>query len=43
MNATAVLALIGNLYEQLVAAQQRIAELEKALTEATAKPADPKS
>lgn len=33
MNPAAILALIGSLYEQLVAAQQRIAELEAALAE----------
>lgn len=34
MNPAAILALIGSLYEQLVEAQQRCAELEKALAEA---------
>lgn len=33
MNPAAILALIASLYEQLVAAQQRIVELEKALAE----------
>lgn len=32
MDTNAVLALISNLYAQLAAAQERIVELEKALT-----------
>lgn len=42
MNPAAILALLSSLYEQLVTAQQRIAELEAALAAATRKPAEPK-
>lgn len=35
MNAAAILALLGNLYEQLVEAQQRVAELEAELAART--------